>query len=107
MGDTPEMEKREADWRAEVALETYTEEMTPEEIQKKEDEKQKIVDQETEESKNVAKRKGYRIYIHGDGFVKTNTIKARFSWNDQVTLIEECIYKNKNLVASKIPDFGA
>ena len=79
MGEHPEPEEREKEWTSEVPVETYPEEMTPEEIQKKDEEKQKIVEQETEESQTVPKRKGYRIFIHGKNFLKTDAIEARFT----------------------------
>jgi len=67
---------------------------------------QKIAEQETEESTTTSKRKGYRIFIYGKGFVKSEEITAKFTWEDQVTKTSTCIFKNQNLVATSIPDMG-
>ena len=48
--------------------------MPLEEIKKKEDEKNKKAIEETEESNTVPKRKGIKIYIYGQNFVKTDVI---------------------------------
>jgi hypothetical protein len=107
MGDTPEPEQREADWKAEIPEEVLPEEMTEEEIAKREEEKQKIAETETEESTTVAKRKGYRIYIYGKGFKKTHEITARFTYEDKSQRSSICIYKNPGMLATSIPDMGA
>jgi hypothetical protein len=68
MGPTEDPEQREADWNAEQPEEEYPEEMTEEERKKKDDEKAALALQETEESQNISKRKGYRIFIYGENF---------------------------------------
>lgn len=45
--------------------------MPPEEVKKKEDEKAKKAQEEFEESQNIAKRKGVKIFIHGQNFLKS------------------------------------
>jgi len=45
--------------------------MSEEEKKKKEDEKQKKADEETQETQTLAKRKGYRLAIYGNNFLKT------------------------------------
>jgi len=44
------------------------------EIKKREDEKTKKGLEETEESQTVAKRKGYKIFVYGHNFVKSDVI---------------------------------
>lgn len=39
--------------------------MPPEEIKKREDEKNKKAIEETEESQTIAKRKGVKLYVYG------------------------------------------
>lgn len=99
-------EQRENDWQAELPEEEYPEEMSEEERKKKEEEKVVIATQETEESQNVSKRKGWKIFIHGENFRKTNEMAALFSWNDQVQVKSPLIFKNPKLFATTIPDMG-
>ena len=79
MGETAEPEQREAEWLAEQPEEELPEEITEEEIAKREEEKAKVAEAETEESTTVAKRKGFRIFVHGTGFMKTDEIIAKFT----------------------------
>ena len=44
--------------------------MSEEEKKKKDDEKAKKTQEEFEESQNIAKRKGVKIFIHGNNFLK-------------------------------------
>jgi hypothetical protein len=81
--------------------------MPEEERKKKDDEKAAQAQQETEESLTQAKRKGYKIFMHGDNFKQTDEMVAEFTWNDSVTRRGPVIYKNPKLLASSIPDFGA
>ena len=53
--------------------------MPEKEIKKKEDEAQKKANEETEESTTVAKRRGTRMYIYGNGFIKNSMLMARFT----------------------------
>lgn len=108
MGETPEPEAREAEWLAEQPLEEVPEGLTEEEIQKKDEEKQKVAEAETEESTTVAKRKGYRMFIYGKDFLKANSeIVAKFCWDGQIVKTNTCVYKNSCMLATHIPDMGA
>ena len=80
MGETAEPEQREEEWLAEQPEEELPEEITEEEIQKREEEKQKVAEQETEEATTTSKRKGYRIFIYGKDFMKSEEITAKFTW---------------------------
>lgn len=81
--------------------------LTEEEIQKKDEEKQKVAETETEESTTVPKRKGYRMFIYGKDFLKSNTeIVAKFCWDGQVIRTNTCVYKNSCMLATQIPDMG-
>jgi len=60
----------------------------------------------------MAKRKGYRIFIHGQNFLKSQEIRAKFTWDDTenaktVTKESTCIFKNQTMLAAQIPDMGA
>jgi hypothetical protein len=66
-----DLSERDRLWRAEEALERYPEEMVEEERKKKDEEKAKKATEEHEESQAVAKRKGVKLLIHGQGFLKT------------------------------------
>lgn len=46
--------------------------MSEEEKKKKEDEKQKKAEEEFQESQTTAKRKGVKIFVHGQNFLKTD-----------------------------------
>jgi len=54
------------------------------EIKKREDEKTKKGLEETEESQTVAKRKGYKIFVYGHNFVKSDVISI---YNHQSIII--------------------
>ena len=107
MGDAPEPEQREADWNAELPEEEYPEEMTEDERKKKDDEKEAVAVQETEESTVMSKRKGYRIFIHGTGFKKSDSLIAKFNWDDKCSQSSQVVFKNEHMLASCIPDMGA
>mmetsp|Transcript_9367 Transcript_9367/g.14233 ORF Transcript_9367/g.14233 Transcript_9367/m.14233 type:complete len:117 (-) Transcript_9367:2-352(-) len=55
----------------------------------------------------MSKRKGYRIFIYGKGFMKSEGIVAKFTWEDQVSKVGTCIFKNSGMLAATIPDMGA
>ena len=80
--------------------------MTEEELQKKEEEKQKIAEAETEESTTTSKRKGYRLFLCGTNFLKSDQLIAKFCWDGQVTKTASCIYKNPSMLGTTIPDMG-
>lgn len=107
MVETPDLEQREKDWLAEQPEEDSPEEKTEEEIQKLEEERQKRAEEETLESTTAAKRKSYRIFVHGTGFMKTAEMTAKFIWEDKVSLNASLIFKNGTMLATQIPDLGA
>merc|ERR1712100_708034 len=84
MGETADPEQREAEWNGEQPLEELPEGATEEEIQKKEEEDKKIAEVETEESSTVAKRKGFRLFLHGKGLLKSENMLAKFCFEDSV-----------------------
>jgi hypothetical protein len=84
------------------------EDITEEDLQKREEEKQKVAETETEESTTQAKRKGYRVFVHGKGFQRCgDVITAKFTWDDKVSRTCECIWKNQTMLGAQIPDMGA
>lgn len=107
MGESAEPEVREAEWLAEQPEEGVPEDITEEELQKKDEEKQKVAEAETEESTTISKRKGYRLFLCGTNFLKSDQLVARFSWDGQITKTTSCIYKNLGMLATAIPDMGA
>jgi hypothetical protein len=85
MGETAEPEQREQDWNSELPEEEHPEETTEEERKKKDEEKQATALHEAEESTTLAKRKGYRILVHGTGFRRSDKLVAKFTWNESVS----------------------
>jgi hypothetical protein len=83
MGETAELEQREAEWLAEQPEEKLPDEITEEEIAKRDEEKAKVAEAETEESTTTSRRKGYRLFIYGDGFKFSNEISAKFTFEDK------------------------
>ena len=81
--------------------------MTEDEIKKRDDERAKKEQDESEEVQTLAKRKGYKMYIHGKNFRKANTLRVLFSFEDETaTQILQPIFKNENCLAVQIPDLG-
>ena len=71
--DIADLGERDKAWRAEEA-EGYAADMPAEEVKKREEEKAKKALEETEESNTVPKRKGVKIFVYGQHFVKTEVI---------------------------------
>ena len=67
-----EEEERVAKWLAEEPEEPLPEDITEDEIKKREEEKAKRASEETEEVQTVAKRKGYKMYLYGENFLRGN-----------------------------------
>ena len=63
-----------AKWLAEEPEEPLPEDITEEEIKKREEEKAKKAQEETEEVTTVAKRKGYKMYLYGENFIKSQSL---------------------------------
>jgi len=73
-GEALEEEERVTKWLAEEPEEPLPEEITEEEIKKRDEEKTKRATEETEEVQTVAKRKGYKMYLYGDNLLKSNQL---------------------------------
>jgi len=101
-----EEEEREKEWEGEVAEEELPEEITEEEIAKLNEQKQLNAEAETEEATTMAKRKGYRLFLYGKNFLKSEQMIAKFSFGDQININAPVIYKNACLLGTTIPDFG-
>ena len=55
----------------------------------------------------MSKRKGYRLFVYGANFLKSDSLQAKFSFEgEKVEKYSECVYKNPNMIASTIPDMG-
>lgn len=72
MGEAPP-EDRPA-WEEEEKLEEPPEDMTEEQLAKYNEDKLKENEGHTEETKTVAKRKGYKVFLYGTDFKKTDTM---------------------------------
>lgn len=106
-GEALEEEEKGAKWLAEEPEEPLPEEITEEEIKKRDEEKVKKAAEETEEVTTVAKRKGYKMYLHGDNFLKGVSTQVLFSYDcGAKTQTIAPIYKNPNLLAFCVPDMG-
>ncbi len=57
-------------WKADEHFEKYPDDLPAEEIKKRDEEKLKKIQEETEESQTQAKRKGNKIFIYGHDFLK-------------------------------------
>ncbi len=81
--------------------------MSPEEVKKREDERAKKTQEEFDESQNVAKRKGVKVFLHGSNFLKTQTLKVKFSHAASgVSKEVSAIFKNAKKLGCEIPDMG-
>lgn len=81
--------------------------MSPEEVKKREDEKAKKTQEEFDESQNVAKRKGVKVFLHGQNFLKTHTLKVKFSHaSSGVSKEIHANFKNAKKLGCEIPDMG-
>lgn len=54
----------------------------------------------------MAKRKGYKLFLHGKDLRKTENMCAKFTWEDKVTRTVPCIFKNATMLAVTAPDMG-
>lgn len=52
----------------------------------------------------MAKRKGYRMYIHGSNFLDTQDLSVRFDFKDQLYQEVKPVFKNPSLLAVSLPD---
>jgi len=82
--DLPTPEEREELWVAEEPEEAVPEELTEDELKKRDEERAKKAQEESDETAAVAKRKGYRLYIHGRNFMKHPNLQVQFGYNQSV-----------------------
>ena len=102
-----EEEEKAAKWLAEEPIEPLPEEITEEEIKKRDEEKAKKAQEETEEVTTVAKRKGYKMYLYGENFIKTASTQILFTYDAGAkTVMVTPIYKNPTMLAFTVPDMG-
>jgi hypothetical protein len=93
-------------WEEEEELEEPPADLTEEQLAKYNEDKQKENETHSEETKTLAKRKGYKVFIFGSDFKKTQTMQVKFTWEDKVTQIMPAFYKNQETLAVSIPDLG-
>jgi len=84
-GEALEEEERAAKWLAEEPEEPLPEEITEEEIKKRDEEKAKRAAEETEEVQTVAKRKGCKMYLYGENLLKGNQLQILFTFCQDAT----------------------
>lgn len=102
-----EEEEKVAKWLAEEEEEAPPEEATEEELKKRDEEKTKKAQEESEEITTMAKRKGYKMYLYGENFIKSGALQLLFSYDSGAkTVLVSPIYKNPNMLAFTIPDMG-
>ena len=114
--DIADPAEREKAWKAEEPIEKYPDDLPAEEIKKRDEEKLRKAQEETEESTTVAKRRGTKIFIYGQDFVKMETLKLKFlhpqtgvtkEFYASQALGAQVIFKNSKKIACEIPDMGA
>lgn len=55
----------------------------------------------------MAKRKGYKMYLYGENFLKSSSVQILFNYeNGTRTVLVTPIYKNPRMLAFTIPDMG-
>ena len=54
----------------------------------------------------MSKRKGFRLFLHGKGFLKSDQMLARFTFEDSISMTSTMVYKNACLMGTQIPDMG-
>ena len=107
-GEGLEEEEKNAKWLAEEPEEPLPEDLPEEEVKKREDEAAKKAAEETEESQTVPKRKGTKMYLHGENLLKTKVLQVRFTseTDPPVSKIEKPVFKNSKVLGLTIPDMG-
>ena len=58
---------------------------------------------QTDETNNVAKRKGHKIYLHGVNFSKSDYLELKFTVDKFDPVFVRPIYKNPKMLAVAIP----
>lgn len=102
-----EEEEKQTKWLEEEPEEPIPEELTEEELKKRDEEKAKKAAEETEEVHTMAKRKGYKMYLYGENFLKTSGLQVMFTFdNGAKTSMVTPIYKNPKMLAFCVPDMG-
>jgi hypothetical protein len=71
--------ERDKMWKAEEPLEKVPDDLPAEEVKKREEERLRKAQEETEESQTVPKRRGMKMFIYGSDFCKMETIKVKFT----------------------------
>lgn len=103
----PEDADKVAIWQGEEPEEELPEDITEEEIKKRDEEKAKKAQEETEEVNTVAKRKGYKMYLYGENFIKSQSVQLLFDFESGTKrVLVTPIYKNPCMLAFTIPDMG-
>lgn len=92
-------EEKQKLWLAEEAIKEPPEGATEEEVKKWEEERAKKIAEEKEEVQTVAKRSGTKLFVYGNGFIKTGeNLKLRFILGPKVVEVSP-IYKNREKLA--------
>ena len=69
-------EEQEEAWREEEPYSEAQPAADPVEEQKRQEAEAKLIQEQTDETQAVAKRKGYKMFIHGDGFCQNDKLKV-------------------------------
>lgn len=110
-GEIADPAEKEKAWRAEEPIEKYPDDLPAEEVKKRDEEKARKAQEETEESTTIAKRRGARIFIYGLDFMRVETLKVRFTHaatgaTKEVLGLSHVVFKNSRKLACEIPDLG-
>lgn len=83
--------------------------MPPEEIKKRDEEKVRRAQEETEEATTQARRRGFRVFVYGHDFAKVDTLKVRFTHpgTGVAKEVSQVFFKNSKKLAVEIPDLGS
>lgn len=107
--------ERDKLWKADEPIEKYPDDLAAEEVKKRDEEKIRKAQEETEESQTVPKRRGTKIFIYGNDFCKMDTVKVKFIHSATGVSKElfgispatgQIVFKNSKKLACEIPDLG-
>lgn len=107
--------ERDKLWKADEPIEKYPDDLPAEEVKKRDEEKVRKAQEETEESQTVPKRRGTKIFIFGNDFCKMDTVKVKFIHSGTGVSKElfgisaatgQIVFKNSKKLACEVPDLG-
>jgi hypothetical protein len=104
--DAIPVEEQAAAWLREEAEILPAEGATEEELKKFEEDHAKKAAEETEESTTLAKRRGTKMCVYGNGFVNSKRMMVKFSHENGTTKTVVPVFKNAKKIGVEVPDMG-